>query len=268
MGFDSFMSLRSDFPALFSLLLIDFLTRKRDLPKSGVLKDSLVSDSQGAFELDGISVARGDSNMFGGWMQMNHLIYRARIVIEYWYPINKMKSPSKHIVAAVVAAAVFFGSAKLMAQQRGNFDPEQMRQRMMEFYQERLGMSGAEWGAVQPLLVSVMEKQRAASGGGGRGFAMFGRGRGGGGAGGGGGRGGEGGGRTRGGRGGGEPNPTAEALQAAIEGGDTVTIKAKLADYRASRKKAAAELQQARGKLRAVLNAKQEGQLVLMGMLD
>lgn len=191
-----------------------------------------------------------------------------------------MKSGSNHIATAVVAAAIFFGSANLMAQ-RGNFDPEQMRQRMMEVYQERLGMSGAEWSAVGPLLTAVMEKQRAVSSGGGRGFAaFFGRGRGGGGGGGdragrgggergGGERGGRGG--ERGGRGsfgGGQPNPTAEALQQAIEGGDSATIKTKLAAFRNSRKKAAAELKQAREKLRAVLNTKQEAMLVMMGQLD
>jgi hypothetical protein len=112
-----------------------------------------------------------------------------------------------------------------------------------------------------------MEKQRAA-GGGGRGFAFGGRG----GRGGPGGPGGQAGGQAGGGRGGrgggGDASPEVAALEAAIEAGDAAGIKAKLAEYRASRKKAAAELQQARESLRKVLTAKQEAQLVLMGTLD
>ncbi len=178
-----------------------------------------------------------------------------------------MKRSSNYLAMAVATVGVFFSSNSLMAQGRQGFDPEQMRQRMMERYQEALGVSSAEWTAIEPLVTSVMEKQRAA-GGGGRGFAFGGRG----GRGGQGGPGGQGGGQAGGGRGGrgggGEPSPEVAALEAAIEAGDAAGIKAKLADYRVSRKKAAAELQQARESLRKVLTAKQEAQLVLMGTLD
>ncbi|MCF7762839.1 MAG: hypothetical protein K9N62_04125 [Verrucomicrobia bacterium] len=173
-----------------------------------------------------------------------------------------MKRSSKYLAMAVATVGVFFSSNSVMAQQRQGFDPEQMRQRMMERYQEALGVSSAEWSAIEPLVTSVMEKQRSAAGGG-RGFAFGGRG----GRGGPGGAAGQGGGR--GGRGGGgDASPEVAALEAAIEAGDAAGIKAKLADYRASRKKAAAELQQARESLRKVLTAKQEAQLVLMGTLD
>ena len=158
-----------------------------------------------------------------------------------------------------------------MAQgQRGNFDPEQMRQRMMEMYQERLALSGDEWKAVQPLLETVITKQREAGAGRG-GVGLFG---GGGRQGGGGGAGGGGGGRQGGGGGaggggfGGTPSPEAEALQKALETGTPAEVKTKLEAYRDARKKKDADLQEAREKLRKVLTPKQEAQLVLMGTLN
>src|SRR5262245_66299436 len=48
----------------------------------------------------------------------------------------------------------------------GNFDPEQMRQRMMERYKEALGMSDDEWKLASPKIEKVMAAQRDARFGG------------------------------------------------------------------------------------------------------
>lgn len=175
-----------------------------------------------------------------------------------------MKSINKAILLASVAGTLFFGTTSAMAQRQGggNFDPEQMRQRMAEMMQERLGMSADEWKAVAPLVEDIQTKQRGAGGGFG---GMFGRGRGGAGGGGGGGDQAAGGGR----RGGfGTPSPEAEALQKALESGTPAEIKAKLEAYREARKKNAAALQEAREKLRKVVTARQEANLVMMNILD
>src|SRR3990172_6835429 len=58
---------------------------------------------------------------------------------------------------------------------RGNFDPEQMRQRMLERAKEQLEVTkDDEWKALEPLVTKVMEARRDAMTGGMRGF--FGRG--------------------------------------------------------------------------------------------
>ncbi|MBI2949945.1 MAG: hypothetical protein HYY23_20115 [Verrucomicrobia bacterium] len=175
-----------------------------------------------------------------------------------------MKRFVKSIVLAGVASAMLGGATSVMAQQRGNFDPEQFRQQMMERYQEQLGMTAEEFKAVQPLIESVQTKQRDATafgrGGGAFGFSRGG-GRGGGGAGGGQGRGG--------GFGfGGPPPAEVEALQKAVESGTPAEVKAKLEAYREARKKKETELQEAREKLRKVLTPKQEAQLVLASLLN
>ena len=183
-----------------------------------------------------------------------------------------MKQFIKPILIAGIAGVFLAGTPRVMAQQRGNFDPAQAQQRMMELYQERLALSGDEWKAVQPLLETVIAKQREASSGRG-GFGAFGgggggRGRGQGGADGGGRQGGGGGGAGGGGGGRGTPSPESEALQKAVDSGTPAEVKAKLEAYRDNRKKKDAELQEAREKLRSVLTPKQEAQLVLMGTLN
>lgn len=191
-----------------------------------------------------------------------------------------MKHTIKTALFAVMAAALVGLPQNVMAQGRGgqggqggqggpggfgNFDPAEMRQRMMERYQEQLGASTEEWKVIEPLLTDVMEKQRAASGSrfGGMGMTMRGpRGAGnqGGDA--------QGGNRQRGNRFGGEPDPAVEALQKAIDDNAPASeLKTKITAVRESRKKAEAELNASREKLRAVLTAKQEAQLTLMGSL-
>lgn len=193
-----------------------------------------------------------------------------------------MKRTFRTALFAAVAAALVVIPQNVMAQGRGgqggppqagqggqggrggfgNFDPEQMRQRMMERFQEQLGASADEMKVIGPLLTDVMEKQRAASGSrfGGMGM-MMGRPQ----------RGGDQGGNNapRGGnRFGGDPDPAVEALQAAIEkNAPAAELKTKIAAVQASRKKAQTELDTAKDKLRGVLTAKQEAQMVLSGTL-
>lgn len=162
----------------------------------------------------------------------------------------------KLILLGFALVAMTLGNADLQAQGRGqggpgggrgNFDPAEMRARMMERYQEQLGFSEAEFKAIQPLIEDVQTKQREARGG--RGGMMFG------------GRGG------RGGRGGNQDaDPELEALQSAIESGSN--IEAKLAAFRAARDKKEADLKKAQDTLKSVLTVKQEAQAVLMGIIN
>jgi hypothetical protein len=165
----------------------------------------------------------------------------------------------KLILLGFALVAMTLGNADLQAQGRGkggqggpgggrgNFDPAEMRARMMERYQEQLGFSEAEFKAIQPLIEDVQTKQRDARGG--RGGMMFG------------GRGG------RGGRGGNQDaDPELEALQSAIESGSN--IEAKLAAFRAARDKKEADLKKAQDTLKSVLTVKQEAQAVLMGIIN
>jgi len=170
-----------------------------------------------------------------------------------------MKNPNQMLALASVAAALSLGSGNLTAQERpgrGNFDPEQMRQRMMERYRERLEVkSDEEWKAIQPLVQKVSDARREAAVGG---FAALGGGRGGGGGGGGGGRGAF----------GPEPSPEADALQKAIESNASADeVKSKLAKLREARKQKEANLEKAQEDLRKVLSVRQEASAVLLGLL-
>lgn len=136
----------------------------------------------------------------------------------------------------------------------GNFDPAQMRQRMMERMREQFGVKDdAEWKLISERIEKVNDARRETAG---RGMGMmFGGGRGGG----------QGGGR---GGFGGEPSPEQDALQKAIESNAPAEeIKTKLAKYRASQKDKEAKLAKAQDDLRQVLSVKQEATAVLMGLL-
>ncbi|MBE7558277.1 hypothetical protein HS125_04775 [bacterium] len=148
----------------------------------------------------------------------------------------------------------------------GQFDPQQMRERMMESMREQLGATDeAEWNVIQPLLSSVVEKRfetqrnRMRMGAG-----MFARGGRGGGPAGPGGPGGP--------RGGffGEPSAEQTALGNLLESPNAKSsdIKSALKNLRDARKKQEAELEKACEDLKKVLSVKQEAQLVLMGVLD
>ena len=182
----------------------------------------------------------------------------------------------KLLTLACATLALGWATGNLQAQERqgrGNFDPEQMRQRMMERYREQLGLTNDdEWKAIEPRIAKVMEARREV------GFGAFGRGPGGpGGPGGrrggdgnnaGGGQGGDGG-RRRGGGPGGEPNPDAEALQKAIEAkASNEELKTKLGKYRDARKAKEDALAKAQDDLKKVLSVRQEASAVLMGLLQ
>lgn len=172
-----------------------------------------------------------------------------------------------------VAAALFLGAGNVSAQNgggggggRGNVDPAQFQQRMMDNVREQLGLTNdTDWNAIQPLVQKVMDARRDTMGGGmGR---LLGRGN----------RGGNNNnanannnnnGARRGGFGG-TPSPEAEALQKAIDdNAPTAQVKAALAKYHASQKDKQAKLVQAQENLRKVLTVKQEAQAALLGLVE
>ena len=182
---------------------------------------------------------------------------------------------------AGVAAVMSLGASQVVAQPnnggggqggggrqgRGNFDPAQMQQMMLDRYKTSLEVTDdAEWKAMEPLVTKVMEARRDSFGGMGRG--MFGRG---------GPRGGNNGqpadaqgqqGQQRRGGFGGTPNPAADALQKAIDSkASKAEIKAALDKYIASRKASQAALEQAQADLRKVLTSRQEAIATLNGLL-
>lgn len=170
-----------------------------------------------------------------------------------------------------IAAALFCGAASVSAQDnggggfgggRGNFDPAQFQQRMMDRIRDQLDFTNdADWSAVQPLVQKVMDARRDVGFGGGMG-RMFG------------------GGRNRGGQNGdqnsqrrtsffGTPSAEAQALQSAIDNNaPPAQIKDLLDKYRTSQKAKQDKLKQAQENLRAVLSVKQEAQATLLGLVD
>ena len=149
---------------------------------------------------------------------------------------------------------------------RGNWDPEQMRQRMMERVREQLAVKDdAEWSVIESRIKKISDSR----------FGM-GRGMGGPGGPGGpggqaapGGQGGQGGQGGRQGRGGfGQANPDAEVLQSALDSGASADdIKVKLTAYRAAAKVKEVQLEKAQDELRQLLSVKQEARAVLLGLL-
>lgn len=145
----------------------------------------------------------------------------------------------------------------------GRWDPEQMRQMMMDRIKESLGATDEEWTVIGPRYETVTTLARDARAGGG--FGMFGR------------RGAFGGRGGRGGPGRGAAEaPLSETAQAADALRETLDndastpeqIKEKLTAYRAAREKAREALAKAQEQLREVLSLSQEARLVLMGTLE
>ena len=192
-----------------------------------------------------------------------------------------MKKSLKHTIFTGAIALLCASAFPVMAQQgqggggpgggqgRGNFDPEQMRQRMMERYREQLEVKGDdEWKLVQTRIEKVTEARREVGFGGMGGMGMRGMGgprRGGG----------EGGGDNAPGndnrrsRFGSDPLPEAEALQKSIDAkASAEELKANLAKYREARKAREAKLQAAQDDLRKVLSVRQEAVAVMMGLLN
>ena len=183
-----------------------------------------------------------------------------------------MTRMNQWLMVAGIAAAMSFGANQVIAQPdnappggggrqgRGNFDPAQFQQRMLERTKEVLEVTDdAEWKAMEPLVQKVMDLRRQSFSGMGRGM-----------------RGPRGGdnappadqGQPR--RGGmfGTPNPDAEALQKAIDSkASKAEMKAALEKYQASRKASQAALEQAQADLRKVLTTRQEAIATLNGLL-
>jgi hypothetical protein len=154
------------------------------------------------------------------------------------------------VVVALVMMVGLVGTVQAQAGGggRGNFDPAQFRQQMMDRFKEQLGASDDEWKAIQPKLEKVMEVRQAS-------FAGFGRGRGG---------------------GGGQDapqTPIAKAsadLRAALENKDTPAdeLQKKLAALREARETARKDLATAQKDLKDLLTARQEAVMVVNGMLE
>jgi len=142
---------------------------------------------------------------------------------------------------------------------RGNFDPAQFMQRMMDNIKDQLEFTNdTDWDAVQPLVQKVIEARRDA-GGGANMMRLMRPNRGG--------QGGQGGNR-RGGFGG-APNPDAEALQKALDDNAPAgQVKELLTKYQTTMKTKQTALKDAQEALRAVLNSRQEAEATLLGLLD
>lgn len=139
--------------------------------------------------------------------------------------------------------------------ERGNFDPAQMRERMLQRYKEQLGATDEEFKVLQPKLEKVMTAQREGRSGG-FGFGGFT------------GRGGDRG-RDR-----GSENQSAVAkanseLRAAVEANASADeLTKRLATLRETRAKAREDLAAAQKELKELVTAKQEAQLVIAGLLE
>jgi hypothetical protein len=142
---------------------------------------------------------------------------------------------------------------------RGNFDPAEFQQRMMDNVKDRLAFTNdTEWAAVQPLVQKVFDTRRDV------GFAGMNMLRAG-----------------RGGNGGGgddqrqrrnafnQPTPEADSLQKALDDkAPAAQVKAALEKYRSVHKDKQAKLEAAQEDLRKVLTSRQEAQAVLLGLLN
>lgn len=143
-------------------------------------------------------------------------------------------------------------------QGRGNFDPAQMRERMMTRIKEQLGATDDEWKAIEPKVDKVMTAQRESRGG--FGFGGFGGGRGG----------------PGGGGGGADQQPTTAVgkasadLRTTLDSKDAApeTIAKKLATLREAREKARKDVADAQKELKEILTQRQEAVLVMNGMLE
>jgi hypothetical protein len=174
---------------------------------------------------------------------------------------------NRWVVPAVMAAALAFGADRSLAQddqnqpppRRPNFDPAQMRERMMERVKEQLEITDdTEWKAIQPLVQNVMDARMATmSGMGGR--VMFGGPR-----------------RTsesgdqavRRGPFGQTPSAESEALQKAIDAkASNAELKAAIAKVAEYRKAKQGELEKAQAELRKVLTVRQEAIATANGLL-
>jgi hypothetical protein len=198
----------------------------------------------------------------------------------------KIKNNFKPLLALGTAALLFSGAVHLKAQDRPNFDPEQMRQRMMQRLRDQMEVpDDSEWKVISERVAKVMDARRSARTGGGE---MFGPPSGGpGGPPPGAGDSGSGpaggpppgdqgpppgfaGGPPPGGPGGfsPQPNPSLDALRKAIDDkASAAELKTKIAEYKADLQQKRAALESAQDALRQVLSTRQEAIAVLAGLL-
>jgi hypothetical protein len=206
------------------------------------------------------------------WLKPKHaesLLYGPVNTTKTQQKSEKMKTNRWLVMAST--ALMCLGASTLMAQNnggngggrpgRGNFDPAQMQQRMMDRYKEVLEVTDdTEWDALKPMVQKAMEA-RMASFAGGMGRGMFGRNRGGN-------NGGDQGQQTQRQNPFGQSSPEADALQKAIDAkAPKAEIKAALAKYVEARKAKQADLEKAQADLRKVLTSRQEAIATLNGLL-
>ncbi len=179
-------------------------------------------------------------------------------------------------MVAGMTAVMCLGTSQLVAQPddgqrkgpgggrpgRGDFDPAQFRQQMMDNIKQELEVtSDDEWKVLEPRIQKVMDIRRESFSSMGRGMGMmFGRGR----------RGGDNAQSDQGPRRrfGPPPSPEEEALQKAIDSkASKAEMKAALEKYVASRKAKQANLEKAQAALRELLTPRQEAIATLNGLL-
>ena len=173
------------------------------------------------------------------------------------------------LLVAGCAAALCFTTGKLQAQGRGNFDPAQIKQNMVDSFKDRMSVTNDdEWKVLEAAISKVVDAQFEARAGSIRGFGGFGQRR-------------NRGGNTnstdtatqpqrqRGGPGGfGQPSPEADDLQKAIEAkAPKDEINAKLAKLREANAAKEAKLAAAQDDLKKLLTPRQEAIAVLYGLL-
>jgi hypothetical protein len=145
-------------------------------------------------------------------------------------------------------------NAQMGARGGQRLDPAQMRQMMEQRMKRQLGATDAEWKTIGPRVMKIEQLDRQISGG--RGGMSFGGRRG-----------------ARGNQPGAEMTALEKAsqqLRTTLENPSATPdqIKKELAVLRAAREKTKKELVAAQQELRKTINARQEAQLVLMGLLD
>jgi hypothetical protein len=176
---------------------------------------------------------------------------------------------TKFLLVAGCVAALSFTTTKVQAQGRGNFDPTQFRQRMVDNFKDRMGVTNDdEWKVLEAAIGKVVDAQMEVRAGSIRAFGGGGQRRN---------RGGNNGdtnnagNQTQGNRppGFGTPSPEADDLQKAIEdkSASKDDINAKLAKLREANAAGEAKLASAQDDLKKLLTARQEAVAVLYGLL-
>ena len=158
------------------------------------------------------------------------------------------------VVALVAGLSLTQGfSQETRREGRGRFDPERMRQAYLERMKETLGATDEEWTVLAPRVEKVQSLSTQLGSG-----AFGGR-------------------RRRPQSEGDQPErelsdveKATNALRETLDNQDATAedIAKKLADLREAREKVKQELAAAQDELREILTARQEAQLVLMGLLD